>query len=306
MNIPVPQEFVQQLVNGLTLGSIYALIALGYTMVYGILELINFAHGEIFMVGGFLGLLALSFFNLGGLGPFTLALCLLFAFIFAMSFSSALGMLVERLAYRPLRHAPRLAPLITAVGVSIFLQNAVMLIAGSENKTFPQIFPQGAVTLGASQVSYLQIFIMLSSVTLMACLTLFINRTRMGKAMKAVAQERRTSALMGINVNKIISLTFLIGSGLGAAAGIMVGMYYQRINFMIGYLAGLKAFTAAVLGGIGNIPGAMFGGILLGILESLGAAFITAEYKDVFAFVILIIVLIIKPSGIFGENIASD
>jgi len=294
---------LQQLINGLTLGSVYALIALGYTMVYGILELINFAHGEIYMVGAYWGLLSLSLFDVNNLSGISLVVVLIFIFLSSMVFCAILGFIIEKVAYKPLRNSPRLAPLITAVGVSIVLQNLVMLIAGTDNKSFPFIFIRGDIKIGEVSIPYIQLFIIIISVILMVSLHIFIKNTKLGKAMRAVSEDKKTAGLMGINVDWIISLTFLIGSSLAAAAGVMVGIYYGMINFTMGYIAGLKAFTAAVLGGIGNIPGAMFGGVLLGVLESFGAGFISAEYKDVFAFCILIFVLIFKPSGLLGERV---
>jgi len=294
---------LQQLINGLTLGSVYALIALGYTMVYGILELINFAHGEIYMVGAYWGLLSLSLFDVNNLSGISLVVVLIFIFLSSMVFCAILGFIIEKVAYKPLRNSPRLAPLITAVGVSIVLQNLVMLIAGTDNKSFPFIFIRGDIKIGEVSIPYIQLFIIIISIILMVSLHIFIKNTKLGKAMRAVSEDKKTAGLMGINVDWIISLTFLIGSSLAAAAGVMVGIYYGMINFTMGYIAGLKAFTAAVLGGIGNIPGAMFGGVLLGVLESFGAGFISAEYKDVFAFCILIFVLIFKPSGLLGERV---
>jgi branched-chain amino acid transport system permease protein len=295
--------FIQQLINGLTLGAIYALIALGYTMVYGILELINFAHGEIYMMGGYIAIIIISLLG-SSIAPWGNAVFLIpLIFLAAMLFCAILGITIERFAYRPLRNAPRLAPLITAVGVSLFLQNAAMLIFGSENKIFPAIFPTGAIQLGDAQISYLQLFILMSCIVLMVALQLFIKKTKLGVAMRATAQDRDAAALMGININRVISTTFFIGSALGAAAGVMVGMYYGVVKYDMGYVAGVKAFTAAVLGGIGNIPGAMFGGVLLGILESFGAGYISSTYKDAFAFAILVLVLIFKPSGLFGEQV---
>ncbi|MEK6647143.1 MAG: branched-chain amino acid ABC transporter permease [Candidatus Firestonebacteria bacterium] len=293
--------FLQQLINGLTLGSIYALIALGYTMVYGILEFINFAHGEIYMVGAYLGLAMMYILNNTFLSHNPLLLISL-TFLFSMLAIAGLGVIIEKVAYKPLRNTGRLVPLITALGISIFLQNAVMIIAGSEKKSYPQLFPSGGFNIGDARITYLQIFIIIGSILLMLLLNIFIKNTKLGKAMRATAQDRRTASLMGINVDKIISTTFFIGSALGAAAGIMVGMYYREVNFYMGYLSGIKAFTAAVLGGIGNIPGAMFGGIILGVLESVGTGIISAEYKDIFAFTILILVLIFKPSGLFGKT----
>ncbi|MCX7919754.1 MAG: branched-chain amino acid ABC transporter permease [bacterium] len=294
--------FIQQLINGLTLGAIYALIALGYTMVYGILQLINFAHGEIYMIGGYIGVFVVSVFGPTLIASGNAIYLLPIIFIVSMLFCAGLGITIERLAYRPLRNAPRLAPLITAVGVSLVLQNAAMLIFGSENKIFPSIFPEGAIMLNNARISYLQIFIIIFCILLMVGLELFIKKTKLGIAMRATAQDRDAAALMGININRVIATTFFIGSALGAAAGVMVGMYYGVVKYDMGYIAGVKAFTAAVLGGIGNIPGAMFGGILLGVLESFGAGYISSAYKDAFAFGILVIVLIFKPSGLFGEK----
>ncbi len=281
---------LQQLVNGLTLGAVYALIALGYTMVYGILELINFAHGEIYMLGAYFGIIFLLL-----VAPLSLPLwaALGLAALAAAIFCAGWGITVERVAYRPLRRAHRLAPLISAIGVSIFLQNLVMLTQGSADKVFPIAVPVGSI----------QGFIITTSLVIMAGLHLFVGKTKLGKAMRATAQDRTMAQLVGIPTDRVIALTFAIGSVLAAAAGIMVGIYYGLVNFSIGYLAGIKAFTAAVLGGIGNIPGAMLGGILLGLLESLGAAYISSENKDIFAFVILILVLILRPTGILGERV---
>ncbi len=293
--------FLQQLINGLTVGSVYALIALGYTMVYGVLGLINFAHGEIYMIGAYLGVIFFGIFTAMGLTAKSLPLSIVLTFILAIVYSSAYGYTVEKLAYRPLRHAPRLSPLITALGMSIFLQNYVMLSQGARDKVFPAVL-SGGVNMGSVTVSYLQMFIMLISLILMVVLHLFINRTRLGTAMRATAQDKKMASLLGINVDRVISATFIIGSGLAAAGGVMIAMHYGLINFYMGYVAGLKAFTAAVLGGIGSIPGAMLGGIVLGLIESFGAGYISAEYKDVFAFAILIIVLLFKPSGLLGKS----
>jgi branched-chain amino acid transport system permease protein len=297
--------FLQEIINGITLGSVYALIALGYTMVYGVLGLINFAHGEIYMVGAYAGLVVFNLLyanNAAGSGFF---LILPVCFAVSMLFAGLLGVSIEKIAYKPLRNSPRLAPLITALGVSIVLQNSVMLIAGSENRVYPDISFVGSFKAGNVSISYIQIFIILISLLLMFCLRYFVQKTRLGKAMRAVSQDKKTASLMGINIDRVISITFFLGSSLAAAAGIMVGLYYNIINFSMGYTAGLKAFTAAVLGGIGSIPGAMLGGLILGVLESLGAGFISSQYKDVFAFVILITVLIIRPNGILGNKDAS-
>lgn len=293
---------VQQLINGLTLGSVYALIALGYTMVYGIIELINFAHGEIYMLGAYMGIITFGLLTTLHLTSPTSGATLLIMMLIAMLFCGACGVTMERLAYRPLRSAPRLAPLISALGVSIFLQNFVMLAQGPRDRGFPHLFAGGGIDLFGSRISAIQIFIMGTSVLTMVTLQLLVHRTKIGKAMRATAQDRQMASLVGIDVDRIISVTFLIGSALAAVAGIMVGMYYGLINFFIGYVAGLKAFTAAVLGGIGKIPGAMLGGLLLGLIEALGAGYISSEYKDVFAFSILVLVLIFRPSGLLGKD----
>ena len=294
--------FLQQIVNGLTIGMIYALIALGYTMVYGIAQLINFAHGDVFMVGAYLGLVAIMIFK----GAFSSAGNLIFiilVFLFAMLGTGVLGLTIERFAYRPLRTAPRLAPLITAIGVSFLLQNIIMLIFGPADKNFPSIFPVHKFSLGNVFFTDLQIMIAVISLLLMIGLHFFIKNTRVGKAMRALADDRQAASLCGINTDRVISAAFVIGSALAGAGGVMFAMYYNTINFHDGYLAGLKAFTAAVLGGIGNIPGAMLGGVLLGVLEGLGAGYISSEWKNVFAFFILIIILLFRPSGLLGSRV---
>jgi len=294
--------FIQQLINGLTLGSIYALFALGYTMVYGILLMINFAHSEIFMVGAYVGFWVLS--ALPFLFPQITPLYLLIVFVLAMVGTGALAAFMERTAYRPLRHAPRLAPLISAIGVSIFLQNLVMLTVGAESQPYPQTMQLEQMEFGGIRLNTLQIFIFVLAVSLMVILQLFITRTKLGKAMRAVAQNHIVSQLMGINTNTIIAVTFFIGGGLGGVAGVLNGLYYGSIKYNMGFLPGIKAFTAAVLGGIGNIKGAMAGGFILGVLEALAAGYISSEYKDVIAFVVLIFVLLFRPTGIFGEEVA--
>jgi branched-chain amino acid transport system permease protein len=296
---------LQQLINGLTLGAVYALIALGYTMVYGILGLINFAHGEIYMIGAYLGIIFLGFLTVLGLTAQHLVLSILLMFLVTAVYCGAYGFTLERVAYRPLRQAHRLAPLISAIGMSIFLQNYVMLTQGSADKVFPHILPAAGILLGESTpISSIQILILSTSVFLMVALHLFVARTRLGKAIRATAQDSRMASLVGINLNGVIATTFVIGSVLAAAAGVMVAMYYGAVNFFIGYVAGIKAFTAAVLGGIGSIPGAMLGGILLGLVESLGSSYISSEYKDLYSFLILILVLIFRPTGLLGERIA--
>lgn len=294
--------FLQQIANGLTVGGVYALIALGYTMVYGVLELINFAHGEVYMIGAYLGIIFFALFTATGLTSQSLIVSLIMTFLLSTGFCAAYGFTIERVAYRPLRDAPRLSPLISAIGVSIFLQNFVMLTQGTTDKVFPPLFATAGIEFLGIRLTYLQIFIILVSLLLMFILHLFITSTRFGKAMRAVAQDRVMASLVGVDIDAIISLTFIIGSALASVAGIMVAMYYGLVNYSIGYIAGIKAFTAAVVGGIGSIPGAMFGGILLGLVESLGAAYLSSEYKDAYAFAVLIAVLLIRPSGLFGQR----
>lgn len=296
--------FLQQTINGLTLGSVYALIALGYTMVYGILGLINFAHGEIYMLGAYLAVIVFGILTVSGITAYSLPLSIFIVFISAGVFCGAYGLTVERTAYKPLRHAHRLSPLISAIGMSIFLQNYVMLTQGASDKIFPHIIPSASITIYNAFISPIQIFIIIASFVLMAVLHLFIKKTRVGKAMRATSQDKRMAGLVGIDIDMIIAITFVIGSVLAASAGMMVAVYYGSINFFAGYIAGIKAFTAAVLGGIGNIPGAMLGGLILGLVEGYGAGYISSEYKDIFAFVILIFVLILRPTGLLGEQVS--
>jgi branched-chain amino acid transport system permease protein len=294
--------FTQQLINGLALGAVYALIALGYTMVYGILQLINFAHGEIYMVGAYLGIIVLGVMTSLGLTAYSLSLSLLLTVIISMLFCAAYGAVIERVAYRPLRNASKLAPLISAVGMSIILQNVVMLAQGKEYKNLPPLLPSQGVSIFGANVSPVQVFILTASLLIMVGLQLFILKTRLGKAMRATSQDRVMAGLVGININQVISITFMIGSSLAAVAGVMVTLYYGVVHFFMGYLAGIKAFTAAVLGGIGSIPGAMLGGFMLGLIENFGASYISSVYKDAFAFIVLIITLIIRPSGLLGQK----
>jgi branched-chain amino acid transport system permease protein len=282
----------QQIINGLTIGAIYALIALGYTMVYGILKIVNFAHGDIFMMGTFFGLFLIQHLEL----PFFLA------FILAAALTAVIGMVVERLAYRPLRFTDRIVPLISAMGVSIFLVNFAQFLWGTETHPFPKVIPVKSYTFGSITISNIQILILVLSVLLMLSLHLFVNKTRIGTAMRATSISITNATLMGINTGSIIAITFAVGSALAASAGILVGIYYDAVYPTMGYSAGLKAFTAAVLGGIGNIPGAMLGGLLLGVSENLGAAYISSQYSDAIAFCILIIVLMVKPTGLFGKK----
>ncbi len=294
------QLFFQQLSNGLTVGLIYALIALGYTMVYGVLQLINFAHGEVFMVGGYLALtaIALTTFLWPNL-PFWLAIPLVV--IFTVLGTSFLGALIEKTAYRPLRGSPKLTALISSIGISFFLQNIVMLIYGSKEQVVPEILPSWQVDVGDVTITLVQVIILIISVSLMVFLNWFIRSTRTGRAMRAVSEDTEAAYLMGISVNRVIQATFVLGSALAAVGGTLFAMNYGSLNFHDGYMAGLKAFTAAVFGGIGSISGAMLGGVLLGVFEVFGAGYISSEWKDVFAFVLLVVMLLFKPSGILGE-----
>ncbi|MBP9951372.1 MAG: branched-chain amino acid ABC transporter permease LivH [Cypionkella sp.] len=302
------EYFVQQLINGLTLGSIYGLIAIGYTMVYGIIGMINFAHGDIFMIGSFISLTVFLWLT-AVLGLTFLPLVLLIVLVVGMAATSAWGWVVERVAYRPLRGSFRLAPLITAIGMSIVLQNFVQVTQGARVKPLaPQI--QGGITLmsGSSengtinaQLSYMQMIIIVTTVLLMIGFTLLINRTALGRSQRACEQDSKMASLLGVNVDRTISLTFLMGAALAAVAGFMFLLLYGVIDFYIGFVAGVKAFTAAVLGGIGSLPGAMLGGLLIGLIEVFWSAYFSVEYKDVAAFSILVIVLIFMPSGLLGK-----
>lgn len=294
--------FTQQLINGLALGAVYALIALGYTMVYGILQLINFAHGEIYMLGAYVGIIVLGMLTALGLPAYSLALTIFITLTISMLFSAAYGATVERVAYKPLRQASRLAPLISAVGMSIILQNIIMIMQGKQYRFLPPIIAFEGFSLFGAKISPVEIFILSASVLLMILLQLFITSTKMGKAMRATSQDRVMAGLVGININKVISVTFMIGSALAAVAGVMVTLYYGVVHFFMGYTIGLKAFTAAVLGGIGSIPGAMLGGFIIGLIENFGASYVSSVYKDAFAFLVLIITLILRPTGIFGQK----
>jgi branched-chain amino acid transport system permease protein len=295
--------FLQQLINGLTLGSIYGLIAIGYTMVYGIIGMINFAHGEIYMIGAFVSLIA--FLVLGVVGITYVPLALLLVLLAAMFFTAVYGWTVERVAYRPLRQSFRLAPLISAIGMSIFLQNYVQLLQGARVKTLPPLVHGGFTLMEnngfAVQISYLQIFIILLTAALMAGFSIVIAATPLGRAQRACEQDMTMAALLGIDVDRTISQTFIIGAVLAAVAGLMVTLYYGVIDFFIGFLAGMKAFTAAVLGGIGSLPGAMLGGLLIGIIEAMWSAYFSVAYKDVAVFVILVLVLVFRPTGLLGR-----
>ncbi|MBN1313359.1 MAG: branched-chain amino acid ABC transporter permease [Anaerolineae bacterium] len=329
--------FADQLINGLTVGSFYALIALGYTMVYGVLLMINFAHSEIFMVGAYTGLFTITRLTESGLYDRNPALAIALTFLSGAIGSGITGIVLERLAYRPLRKAARLAPLLSAIGASFFLQELVRLLpkigeavmsiriggtmlfpaswqesvvgvlrdfGGSQIKTYPGIMSTAGFDIGDIHIRHSQVIILVSSLLIMAGLFILVRYTRLGKAMRAVAEDKEAAALMGIDINQIISRTFLIGSTLAGIAGVMVGMYYLQIRTTMGFVPGLKAFTAAVLGGIGNIPGAMLGGYVLGLAEAVALQFLPAVYKDVVAFGILVLILIFKPTGILGEVVA--
>lgn len=286
-------ELVQQIVNGLSLGAIYALIALGYTMVYGIIKLINFAHGDVMMVGAYVG-----FFSVSILGT-----NIIVAMVFAMVACALLGVIIEKVAYKPLRRATRIAALITAIGVSLFLEYTTIFFLTPQQRIFPKgAFPVHDYSLAGISVSNKDVFIFISAILLMIILQFIVKNTKTGKAMRAVSEDKDAAVLMGINVDNTISVTFAIGSALAAAAGVMIGVYYNTINPLMGILPGLKAFVAAVLGGIGIIPGAMVGGFILGILETLVSGYGNSLYRDAVAFGVLILILLIKPTGIFGKN----
>lgn len=301
--------FLQQIINGLTAGSVYALVALGYTMVYGIIGLINFAHGDVVMVGAMTAtsvVLAL----VGHYGDVSAFVAIGAALLVAIPVCMALGWTAERVAYRPLRRAPRLAALITAIGVSIIIQNLAMMFWGRNYQNFPHIIEPTVFQLGDARLSLLQIAIMAGSGLIMVALLLLVHKTRLGMAMRATAQNREVAGLMGVNINTVISAAFLIGSALAAVAGVMITSYYGVAQYTMGFMLGLKAFTAAVLGGIGNMGGAVLGGLLLGLIEALGSGYVSgltngvfgSHYQDVFSFIVLVVVLIFRPSGLLGER----
>lgn len=291
--------FIELFFSGLTRGSIYALIALGYTMVYGIIGLINFAHGEIYMIGAFTALIAATVLNIAGLPlPAIIVLTGLAAAVWA----GAYGYTLEKIAYKPLRHAPRLSPLISAIGMSIFLQNYVLLAQSPDFLAFPELIPEFAfMEPYAYVIGSSDLVILLSAGTLMILLTCMITFTRIGQAMRATAQDRKMAMLVGINVDTVISATFVTGSVLAAIGGLLIGSHIGQINFYIGFIAGIKAFTAAVLGGIGSIPGAVLGSFILGLTESFATGYVSSDYEDVFAFSLLVLILIFKPAGLLGK-----
>jgi branched-chain amino acid transport system permease protein len=297
------EYFLQQLINGVTLGSIYGLIAIGYTMVYGIIGMINFAHGDIFMVGAFIALIA--FLALVAMGITAVPLALFLVLLIAMALTSLYGWTVERFAYRPLRHSFRLAPLISAIGMSIVLQNYVQIAQGARVKPLPPLITGGYTLVDSPifvvQLSNVQILVVVTTIVLMAVFSWIVAKTRLGRDMRACEQDLKMASLVGVNVDRTISYTFVIGAALAAVAGIMHLLYYGVVDFYIGFVAGVKAFTAAVLGGIGSLPGAMIGGLLIGLIETFWSAYFSIEYKDVAAFSILVIVLIFLPTGILGR-----
>jgi branched-chain amino acid transport system permease protein len=296
---------LQQIVNGLTMGAIYAIVGLGYTMVYGIIRLINFAHGAVFMVGAYVGLSILEV--LGGAHPsIGIAPALLLALVIPAVVCGGLGFAMDSLVYRKLRamRAHPLIPLIAALGISLILETSSMLIWGKEFKVYPAILPVWHVTIGGAVLNSQQIMLLVICFAMMFGLHLFVQKTRLGRAMRAASLDPSAARLVGVNVNNIILLTFVLGSALAAVAGVLYGLYYGSVNFRMGYVPGLKAFTAAVLGGVGNIPGAMLGGLIIGLLETFAAAYISGEWKDAIAFVILITVIVVRPTGLLGERIA--
>ena len=295
-------EFLQHVVNGVSLGTIYALIALGYTMVYGVLKLINFAHGDLFTYGAYLGMTLLASLllqdRLGlGLGLLVLA-------VMVMGLVAVIGVILERAAYRPVRDSPRLSAVVSALGASIFLQNALMLIYGARYQVYPDILPQTALSVFGLQIPLVRLAVVVASVAMMGLLFVFVQKTRVGTAIRATAIDPSAAQLMGIDVNRVIRLVFVIGPALGGAAGLLVGLTYGQIGFTMGWTYGMKAFTAAILGGIGNIPGAMLGGLILGVVEAMGAGYLSVAWKDAIAFAVLIVILIVRPSGLLGERVA--
>jgi branched-chain amino acid transport system permease protein len=301
------ETLIQQLVNALTIGAIYALVALGYTMVYGIIELINFAHGDVFMVGAFVAMWFLTtVLSINGSidNPIVLFGVLAITFAFVMPVIGGLGVVIERFAYRPLRNAPRLAPLITAIGVSFILQNIIQIIFGPSPVNVPQLFPSSwRIEVAGATISAVNVFTVVVTIVLMLGLRYFVGRTRMGRAMRSTAQDREAAALMGVDINRAIAITFLIGSALAGAAGIIQGQYFGNIQFDLGFIAGLVAFTAAVLGGIGNIAGAVLGGFIIGFVQVIAAQLGFAAWSEAVVFAVLILILVFRPAGLLGQQL---
>jgi branched-chain amino acid transport system permease protein len=294
------EYFLELLLGGLTRGSIYALIALGYTMVYGIIQLINFAHGEVYMIGAFTALIIASILSILGWNEIAI---LFIASVVAVVYSMAYGYTLEKVAYKPLRHAPRLSALISAIGMSLFLQNYVLLAQTSDFMPFPSLIPDLEILEPiATMISTPEVIIILTTSVVMVLLTFLIKFTRVGKAMRATAQDREMAMLVGVDVNRVISITFIVGSATAALGGVLIASHIGQINFYIGFIAGIKAFVAAVLGGIGSMPGAVLGSLVLGCCESFFTGFVSSDYEDVFAFVILVLILIFRPAGILGRS----
>ncbi len=292
--------FLQQLANGLTIGSMFALVALGYTMVYGVMRLINFAHGDLVAASAFVGLTVYA----QVMGQATSLAAVIAIFLLTAGIMAVIGVLLERLAYRPLRNAPRLSAVVSALGASLVIQNGVMLIWGPQMRIFPELVPQVYYTFGGVVISLMQVVILVLSLILMIALYLFVEKTRMGAAIRAASIDQDAARLMGINVNQVIVLIFVIGSSLGAVGGLFIGLYYRGITFNMGWQYGLYAFIAAIMGGIGNIPGAMLGGMLLGLFNAFIAGYVSSTWADAFTFVLLIVILIVRPTGILGERVA--
>lgn len=284
---------LQQIINGLAQGSIYSLVGIGFALIFGVLGLVHFAHGEVYMLGAFFGFILITVFHMNVFA----------ALLIAIAGSALVGVLVEAVAFRPLRKAPDVAPMVCTLGLSVVLQNVAMLIWGSDTKSVPDVFDSSVIPFFSAQLSIPQLLIFGISLTLMVILQFILYRSKMGRAIRATAQNKDAAALMGVNINRVISATFALGSGLGGAAGVLVGLYYNAFYPTMGFMAGLKAFVATVLGGLTSVPGAVLGGLILGVVENLGAAYISSGYRDLIAFVILILVLLIKPSGLFGRGV---
>lgn len=298
------ERWLEQIVNGLTLGGIYALIALGYTMVYGILQMINFAHGEVFMMGAFGGYYSLRLLEQAGLTDRAPGIAIAIAVIVGAVVASLVSIVVERVAYRPLRRAPRLAALISAIGVSFFLQNLMLRVTNARPLRPPVTFPEQSFTVIGIGIQLQQVIVIVASIAVMVLLYLFVMRTRTGRAIRAVSEDRDVAALMGVDVDRAIVTTFVVGAAAAGAAGVLVGIFFRQVDFFMGFVPGIKAFTAAVLGGIGNIPGAMLGGYFLGLVEALASQALPTAYKDMVAFALLVLVLIFRPHGLLGEQVS--